>query len=420
MFLRPVVGLLLAATVAACGGGGGGLDIGGGGDTSWLFPLTVATDVAVVDVDGDGRNDVLTLEQLSTSDTDRKGRLLLYRQTTPGVFAAADVFLVGYYPWRLAMADVDSDGAPDLVVTDPSAADVWLLLQDASARGRFKAPVRLASGVHAYTVAVADFNGDAAIDVAIPVGQLAVKSMVLLYQDPAHPGSFLPPVQLDLPGPGSHAIAGDLNQDGRADLVLQIRTAGGSTDPPTNAIEFLPQQPDGQLGSPQVIASQTGLNVTRMMVDDYDGDGANDVFVYLTPFDTPYEPTMTVVRQDTIPGTFLARADTLLDDIKGRDDVALADLNRDLRPDVAFGGFFPVGSPSKVESRINVFTQSGGGYFALTTVHDMPVSISRVAAGDVNGDGAIDLVGFAGADGCQVMLQSPSAPGTFATPRPLR
>jgi hypothetical protein len=73
-----------------------------------------------------------------------------------------------------------------------------------------------------------------------------------------------------------------------------------------------------------------------------------------------------------------------------------------------------------VESRINLFTQAGGGMFAPTTVHDMPVAISQVAAGDLNGDGAIDLVGFAGEEGCQVMFQSPAAPGTFSAPRPLR
>jgi hypothetical protein len=295
-----------------------------------------------------------------------------------------------------------------------------LLRQDAGDRGRFQAPLRLASDIHAYSVAVADLNGDGAIDIAMPIGLLATTSMVLLYQDPAQPGSFLPEVELDLPGPGSHAAAGDLNQDGRPDLVLQIRTAGSSTDPPTNAIGYLPQLPDGRLGSLQVVASETGLNVARMLVDDYDGDGAQDLFVYFTPFSTPYQATLTVVRQAAIPGTFLAKADTPLDDIRGLEDAVFADLNGDLRPDAAVGGFFPVGSPSKVESRINVFTQSGGGRFALATVHEMPVAVSHVAAGDVNGDGTIDLVGFAGEAGCQVMLQSPTAPGTFSSPRPLR
>ncbi|MCJ7709410.1 MAG: VCBS repeat-containing protein, partial [Chloroflexi bacterium] len=242
MRTRHAAGLLLATGLAACGPNG--IELGGGSSNDWLFPLTVATDVAVIDIDGDGRADVLTLEQLSTSDTDRKGRLLVYRQTTPGVFAAADVHLVGYYPWHFAIADINDDGAPDLVITDPSAGDVWLLRQDAGDRGDFQAPVRLASDIHAYSVAVADLNGDGAIDIAMPVGRLATSSMFLLYQDPANPGSFLPEVELELPGPGSHAAAGDLNQDGRPDLALQIRTAGGSTDPPTNAIGYLPQLPD--------------------------------------------------------------------------------------------------------------------------------------------------------------------------------
>jgi hypothetical protein len=157
-----------------------------------------------------------------------------------------------------------------------------------------------------------------------------------------------------------------------------------------------------------------------MFVDDYDGDGAQDLFVYFTPFNTPYKATLTVVRQSAIPGTFLAKANTPLDDIRGLEDAVFADLTGDLRPDAAVGGFFPVGSPSKVESRINVFTQSGGGRFALATVHEMPVAVSRIAAGDLNGDGAIDLVGFAGEAGCLVMLQSPTAPGSFSAPRPLR
>jgi len=415
---RHAAGLLLAIGLAACGPNG--IDLGGGGDTGWLYPLTVATDVAVIDIDGDGRADVLTLEQLSTSETDRKGRLLLYRQTTPGVFSAPEVQVVGYYPWHFVIADVNEDGALDLVVTDPSAGDVWLLWQETGNRGHFQAPVRLASGVHGYSAAVADLNGDGATDIAMPVGRIATTSMLLLYQDPATPGRFLPEVTLNLPGPGSHATAGDLNQDGRPDLALQIRTAGGSTDPPTNAIGYLPQLPDGQLGSLHVVASETGLNVGRMLIDDYDGDGVQDLFVYFTPFSAQYTATLTVVRQAVIPGTFLAKTDTPLDGVKGLDDAVFADLNGDLRPDAAVGGFFPVGSPSSVQSRINLFTQAGGGSFAPTTIHSMPVPVSRIAAGDLNGDGTVDLVGFAGEGGCQVMLQSPTAPGTFSPPRPLR
>jgi hypothetical protein len=418
MYTRHAAGLLLVAGLVACGPNG--IDLGGGSSNDWLFPLTVATDVAVVDIDGDGRNDVLTLEKLSTSTTTRHGRLLVYRQTVPGVFAAPDVHLVGDYPWHFVIADIDGDRAPDVVITDPDAHEAWMLLQDAGSRGQFKPPILLSANVRSYDAAVGDLNDDGTLDIALPgIGQ-AEAAALILYQDPANRGEFLPPVTLAMPGGGSHLVAGDLNQDGLSDLAGPVLTAGGGANPPTIALGYWPQLPNGELGPMKSLASQTGLNVTRMVVDDYDGDGANDLMAYLTPYSSQYTATLTVVRQAAIPGTFLGKADTPVGDLRGIDDAVFADLNRDGRPDAAVGGFFPVGSPSTVQSRINLFTQSGGGTFAPTTVHDMPVGVSRVAAGDLNGDGAIDLIGFAGEDGCEVMLQSPTATGTFSAPRPLR
>jgi hypothetical protein len=414
---RLISGLFLATGLAACGGNG--ISLGGGDDLDWLFPLTVATDVAVVDIDGDGRMDVLTLEQLSTSETNRQGRLLVYRQRTPGAFAAAEVHLVGYYPWHFVIADIDGDSAPDLVITDPSAHAAWMLLQDANNRGQFKAHVQLSADVRSYNAAVADLNGDGALDIALP-GAGDDAAALILYQDPSRPGEFQPGVTLAMPGRGSYMIAGDLNQDQRPDLAGPVLTAGGGVNPPTIALGYWPQLPNGDLGPMATLASQTGLNVRRMLVSDFDGDGTQDLLVYLTPYSDRYTATLTVLRQAASPGTFLAKVDTPLGGVRGLDDAVFADLNRDGRPDSAVGGFFPVGSPSSVESRINLFTQAGGGMFAPTTVHEMPVAVSRVAAGDVNGDGAIDLVGFAGEEGCQVMFQSPAAPGTFSAPRPLR
>ena len=409
--------LTFMACLTACGGGSG---TGDGGDVDGLFPLTVPTDVAVVDLDGDGRADVLTLEQRSTSRVDREGRLLVYRQTSPGVFAAPDVYQVGTYPWHWVVADVDGDGAPDAVITDPDAEEAWMLRQEAGNRGHFAAPVLLATGVHAYEAAVADLNGDGAVDIALPQGNTNPARVILLYQDSSSPGAFLPAEYVALPAPAWDAAAGDLDQDGHPDLVVSIRTAGGGATAPTVELAYLPQLPNGDLGAVRILASHTGLNVARMVVADYEGDGAQDLLVYFTPYSSTYRATLAVVRQAVLPGAFLPVVNTTLGDTRGLDDAVFADLNRDARPDAAVAGFFPVGSPSKVQSRVNLFTQAGGGSFAMTTVHEMPVSVSRIAAGDVNGDGAIDLVAFAGEDGCQVMLQSPTAPGIFSGPRPLR
>ena len=414
---RSGVALLSATFAAGCGGGGSG---GGNDSDDWLYPLTVPTDVAIVDLDGDGRQDVLTLEQLATSQVDRKGRLLFYRQTEGGTFAAPVVTLVGTYPWHAAIGDLDGDGAPDIVVTDVDTDSAWLLWQDAAHRGQFEPPLQLATGVHGYDPGIADLNGDEAPDIVLPGIGNPAETIRILYQDPAHAGSFLPPTDLPMGNPVAHVAAGDLNQDGRTDLVASVRTSGGGTTPPTIVLGYRPQLADGSLGSFTSPVSYTGLNVVRLAVLDYDGDGAGDLFAYLTPYSSSYTSTIGVVLQGALPGTFLGAANTRLDGVRGVDDATFADLNRDGRPDAAVAGFFPTGSPSKVDARINLFTQAGMGLFAPATAYDAPVAVSAIAAGDLNGDGATDLVAFAGEGGCQVMLQSGTTPGVFSPPRALR
>jgi len=412
----PLAPLALALPLCACGGGLGD----GGNDTDWLYPLTVPTDVSIVDVDGDGRQDVLSLEQFIASESDRRGRLFFYRQTETGAFAAPVLTLVGVYPWRMVVHDLDGDGATDVVVADTGSDSAWLLWQDGARRGQFEPPLQIAVDVSGYDVAVADLNGDRAPDIALPGAGPERRAVRILYQDPGNRGAFLPAFDYGVSGPAVNAAAGDLDGDGHDDLVTAARTAGGGATSPTIAIGWAVQRPDGSLAPTAVLASQTGLNIRRLALEDYDGDGARDLFAYQTPYDQRYDATMTVILQGALPGSFLVAATTRLDGVRGLDDAVFADLNRDSRPDAAVAGFYPSGSPSTVRARVNLFTQSGGGLFAPTTVHDVPVPVSRIAAGDLHGDGATDLVIFAGSDGCQVMLQSSVSPGVFSAPRPLR
>jgi hypothetical protein len=66
-----------------------------------------------------------------------------------------------------------------------------------------------------------------------------------------------------------------------------------------------------------------------------------------------------------------------------------------------------------------LFIQSGGGAFSLAQVYDMPISVSRVAAGDIDGDGLNDLVVLGGETECMVLIQSHSMKGTFNSPKSL-
>jgi hypothetical protein len=373
----------------ACGGGGGG----GGGSTDWLYPLWVPTDVAVADVDGDGRADILTLAQLATSQNQREGRLIVHLQTSSGSFTTAQTAIVGEYPWRLAVGDLDGDGAVDVAVVDGEGSrGVWVLLQDPGHRGRLLPARAVASGVGAFDVAIADLNGDGASDLAVANITTGSARLELLYQDPAQRGSFRPAVALTVPGTATSAVAaGDFDGDGRSDLAMTVALPrDGYT--PNSVMGISLQRPNGTMGPVVTMAPQRGLNVARMKVADYDGDGLNDLFAYFTPFSTDYIAKLMVLLQGPVRGQFSAPVDTLMKDLKGIDDAVIADLDGDRRPDAAVAGFFPVGSPSVVHARINRFTQSGAGAFALVSSGDLSIAASRVTAGDVGGDGRNEVV----------------------------
>lgn len=390
---------------------------GGGGDDSWLFPLWVETDVVVSDIDVDGRNDVLTLAMLSTSMSHREGHLRVYRQIDQGGFSAPSTYIVGEYPWQLVASDIDGDALPDLLVTDPDSRDVWLWLQNPDSIGQFLPQQLIASGMRAYETAVADFNNDSTSDIAIVDSHVGSNRIVMLYQDPGHQGMFLPAVDLMLPGSSSNIAAGDLDGDGLADMLawIYLEPSGWT---PNGVLAISLQQPDGTLCSITTLAPQTGLNVGLLSIADYNGDGANDLFVFFTPSSVNYKAKLTVVLQESVPGTFAAPVDTSLAGIKGIDDAVVADLNGDGRPDFAVVGFFPEGSPSTVKSRLNLFMQSGGGAFSLTGVYNMPISVHRVAAADIDDDGLNDLV-VLGDNQSMVLIQSHSMMGTFNPPNPL-
>src|SRR5208337_3685417 len=117
---------------------------------------------------------------------------------------------------QLASADLNGDGIPDLVVTDPVTAEVTVLLGRGDGTFRRLDPFAVPGGAGA--LVEADFNHDGRPDLAVAGRDSAVVTVLLGNGD----GTFRLSQSFGTSStPGSLAV-GDLNGDGRSDLIVLV------------------------------------------------------------------------------------------------------------------------------------------------------------------------------------------------------
>jgi hypothetical protein len=162
--------------------------------TVYRFPPPVANAgqnaVAIVDLDGDGRNDLVVVDPVGGVVA-----VILQSHTVPGAFMPPVTYsLPGHGGLnRLAVADLNGDSRPDLVIAASDAVLVYL--QDATHPGSFDPVSTYPAGISANGVAVADVDGDGLPDIVIESGVTASIGSLsppgVLYQDATRPGRFL-------------------------------------------------------------------------------------------------------------------------------------------------------------------------------------------------------------------------------------
>jgi len=219
----------------------------------FLAPISLSvgnlvSSVAIADVNGDGLGDVVTASY-DTYGSNGRVSVFIQNATTHGTFLTRVDYAAGAVPTTVKIADVNGDGKPDLIVADRGQhqagnSGVSVLLQSATTAGTFLTPVTYATAYGSIDVAVGDLNGDGKPDLVVAnLGGYWTGSISVLLQDPTQAGVYNTATNYPgVFGPLGVAI-GDLNGDGKPDIAIadgtraavmfQSMTTAGTFAPPS-------------------------------------------------------------------------------------------------------------------------------------------------------------------------------------------
>jgi hypothetical protein len=334
----------LAQTQVALGLGDGGLQVApfysAGGN-----PLSIATG----DFNGDGSLDMAVPDDnlvqvlLNRGDGSFASALTACTECREAVFAAA--------------ADLNHDGRLDLAVADKFGNRIRVLLGNGD--GTFQLSKAFLTLKFPSGVAIGDFNGDGNLDLAASLNAAHAVAVLLGNGD----GTFQPAVDFPAdPGPTSVATA-DLNADGKLDLVV-----ANSID-----VTILLGNGDGTFQSQDFGHFNFAYYV---VISDLNNDGKQDLAVAesggfavtLGNGDGTFLPVKHIAVVPAFPTT-----------------VAVGDFNNDKKQDIAL----TLKTPGE---GVYVFYGNGNASFQPGVQYMGSQNLTFVAAADVNGDRAVDLL----------------------------
>jgi hypothetical protein len=358
-----------------------------GDNASYSTAGQAATSALVRDVNGDGKPDVVVAESCAgwlgnCADGDTLVAILL--SNGDGTFQPAIVYRTGGYAFApsVAVADVNGDGQSDLIIADwrcgSTGFDGCVSVLLGNGASTFQtAQIYGSGGSDAEEIVVADVNGDGKPDLVVTNGGGSPSTVGVLLGN--GDGTFQPAASYDSGGGFALGLmAPDLNHDKKPDLLVTNVYSDNTAVPLGNA--------DGTFRS-AVAYPSGGQGIVATALRDVNSDGLADLV--LANCGTQY---------GFCPGN--GSVDVLLGNADGTfgpavaygvwglpnspADLAVADLNQDGHPDLAVTTFF-AGS-------VIVLSGNGDGTFQTGVSYDSGIFRAYlVKTADLSGDGSPDL-----------------------------
>lgn len=358
-------------------------------------------ELAVADLDGDGKTDLVTTNGLGNE-------ISIYKSTATSGAITAESFAskldvaTGYGPRGLAIADIDVDGKPDIITI--SNGTTLVIFRNTSTAGTLDgtsfAPgisYLLGFGIALTNITVADFDMDGRPDLAVTE---QMHPTVLVYKNTSTPGtidehSLAAPVSFTTGERPMGVAAGDLDGDQKAEIIVANNNSGDTWG---TTISILRNTSSSGVIDVNSFASKvdftTGLGPLGIAIGDLDGDAKYDLAV------TNYASASVSIFKNTSEvgvissASFKARVDFATE--TGPQSIALGDLDGDGKPDLAVANFSPnvtdaTANTVSVLRNTSVASKIDANSFSAPIDFKAGLNPVAVVLGDFDGDKLLDI-----------------------------